>query len=161
PYHGSYNIIGPIRVSADGQYVLLGSGDIYNRDQLTWARSIGSQFTDARWFADGSLGSLTASRNPTTLRRLGAHKLTLAEQLGYTGQAVRVAGTDQKMAVLVIDNNRPKFYTYVPSDDSDNDGVSNTQDAFPLDGAASVDTDGDGYPDDWNAGKTQADSTTG
>ena len=30
--------------------------------------------------------------------------------------------------------------------------------AFPSDPAASVDTDGDGMPDDWNEGKTQADS---
>ena len=32
-------------------------------------------------------------------------------------------------------------------------------DAFPTDPAASVDTDEDGMPDDWNPGKT--DSTTG
>lgn len=48
--------------------------------------------------------------------------------------------------------------TYV---DSDGDGVSDTLDAFPLDPAASVDTDKDGYPDAWNPGKTEQDSTTG
>jgi hypothetical protein len=161
PYHGSYNILGPIRVSPDGAYVLLGSGDIYLGSDLTWARSIGSQVTDARWFADGSVVSLAANGTQATLRRLGANKLTTLEQLSYAGQPLRVVGTDQKMAVLVLDNGKPKFYTYVPSDDSDNDGVPNTQDAFPLDVAASVDTDGDGYPDSWNTGKSQADSTTG
>ncbi|MCK7598025.1 hypothetical protein M0G74_12150 [Microbulbifer sp. CAU 1566] len=35
-------------------------------------------------------------------------------------------------------------------DDNDNDSVINAQDAFPLDAAASVDTDGDGQPDSWN-----------
>ncbi len=45
--------------------------------------------------------------------------------------------------------------------DDDADGVADTADAFPLDIAASVDTDRDGKPNDWNAGKTQADSTTG
>jgi hypothetical protein len=39
--------------------------------------------------------------------------------------------------------------------------VLNTVDAFPLDRAASVDTDRDGYPNAWNRGRTQADSTTG
>jgi hypothetical protein len=46
-------------------------------------------------------------------------------------------------------------------DDDDNDGVLDTEDAFPDDPAASVDTDQDGLPDDWNAGFTAADSTTG
>jgi hypothetical protein len=45
--------------------------------------------------------------------------------------------------------------------DQDGDGVMDDVDAFPLDLAASVDTDGDGYPDDWNPGYTAADSTTG
>ncbi len=39
----------------------------------------------------------------------------------------------------------------VPSPyDSDRDGVTDPNDAFPHDAAASVDTDGDGHPDDWN-----------
>jgi hypothetical protein len=45
-------------------------------------------------------------------------------------------------------------------DDDDNDGVLDVDDAFPEDPAASVDTDGDGMPDDWNEGKSQADSTS-
>jgi len=34
-------------------------------------------------------------------------------------------------------------------------------DAFPDDPAASLDSDGDGFPDAWDEGKTEADSTTG
>ena len=34
--------------------------------------------------------------------------------------------------------------------DDDNDGSPDTEDAFPREPAASVDTDGDGQPDDWN-----------
>jgi len=34
--------------------------------------------------------------------------------------------------------------------DNDNDGVLNAADKFPLNAAASVDTDGDGKPDSWN-----------
>ncbi len=45
--------------------------------------------------------------------------------------------------------------------DDDDDGVLDGFDAFPLDPAASVDTDGDGMPDTWNAGYTADDSTTG
>lgn len=45
--------------------------------------------------------------------------------------------------------------------DNDNDGICNNGDAFPNDPAASLDTDGDGYPDSWNSGQSAADSTTG
>jgi len=45
--------------------------------------------------------------------------------------------------------------------DDDGDAVLDVDDAFPLDPAASKDTDGDGYPDEWNTGKTEADSTSG
>jgi hypothetical protein len=44
--------------------------------------------------------------------------------------------------------------------DTDSDGVLDVNDAFPNDPAASVDSDGDGYPDAWNIGKTKDDSTS-
>src|SRR5262245_700913 len=65
------------------------------------------------------------------------------------------------MVVLVIDQGTVQFHPYVPNDDSDGDGVPNTEDAFPLDPAASVDSDHDGYPDAWNPGMSEDDSTTG
>ena len=46
-------------------------------------------------------------------------------------------------------------------DDNDGDFVPNAEDAFPDDVAASVDTDGDGMPDDWNEGYGATDSSTG
>ena len=161
PYHGSYDIRPPIRVSANGQFVLLGSGDIYNQNGLTWGGSLGSQIADARWFADGSLVSLMSSNNLTTLRRLGAANLAVLEQLTFNGTALRVLGSDSAMVVLSMNNGTVQFRSYVPNDDSDADGVTNTQDAFPLDRAASVDSDHDGYPDAWNPGRSQADSNTG
>ncbi|MCK4613656.1 MAG: PKD domain-containing protein, partial [Thermoplasmata archaeon] len=44
--------------------------------------------------------------------------------------------------------------------DADGDGASDENDAFPDDPAASKDSDEDGYPDEWNEGKTKKDSTT-
>jgi hypothetical protein len=45
--------------------------------------------------------------------------------------------------------------------DTDDDSVGDNTDAFINDSAASIDADNDGYPDQWNVGKTEADSTTG
>src|SRR6056297_510250 len=44
--------------------------------------------------------------------------------------------------------------------DTDGDGVGDSEDKFPFDPAASQDSDDDGYPDRWNLGKTQSDSTS-
>jgi hypothetical protein len=44
--------------------------------------------------------------------------------------------------------------------DRDNDGVPNSEDAFPDDISASVDTDEDGHPDEWNDGMEEEDSIT-
>ena len=44
--------------------------------------------------------------------------------------------------------------------DSDGDGHRDFEDAFPLDPAAHLDTDEDGFPDAWNEGKEGSDSTT-
>jgi hypothetical protein len=46
-------------------------------------------------------------------------------------------------------------------DDYDNDAVIDSEDAFPKDPAASVDSDSDGYPDHWNLEYGLKDSTTG
>ena len=49
---------------------------------------------------------------------------------------------------------------YAVAPDSDGDGVVDSTDAFPNDPAASVDSDGDGFPNYWNPGKSAADSTS-
>lgn len=44
---------------------------------------------------------------------------------------------------------------------ADEPAAGAAEDAFPTDPAASVDSDGDGMPDSWTAGMTEADSTSG
>jgi hypothetical protein len=44
--------------------------------------------------------------------------------------------------------------------DSDSDGVTDGQDAFPNDPAASIDSDSDGYPDAWHIGMNEDNSTS-
>ena len=49
-----------------------------------------------------------------------------------------------------------EMYTH----DSDNDSIPDIMDAFPFDPAASIDSDGDGMPDEWNPGMDREDSTS-
>ncbi len=46
------------------------------------------------------------------------------------------------------------------SEDSDIDGIADISDDFPEDTSASIDTDNDGFPDEWNEGKSWIDSTS-
>ena len=68
-------------------------------------------------------------------------------------------GTQQDLPALVIkgrayrDNNLDGILdTLVLSADTDGDGVWDTQDLFPNNPSASIDTDVDGSPDSWNPG---------
>jgi hypothetical protein len=68
---------------------------------------------------------------------------------GYTNYEEYLASSD------------PKDTSSTPVVDTDGDGTIDEDDAFPNDIAASVDSDGDGYPDAWNTGYSETDSTTG
>ncbi len=47
---------------------------------------------------------------------------------------------------------------YYEAKDTDNDGVGDNSDAFPYDPSASIDSDNDRYPDEWNPGRSKEDS---
>ncbi len=60
------------------------------------------------------------------------------------------------------DGDEIKIYKTSPIHaDTDGDDYYDSTDAFPNDKAASVDSDGDKYPDHWNPGMSKKDSTTG
>ena len=46
------------------------------------------------------------------------------------------------------------------TNDTDKDGIGDNTDSFPFDPSASIDSDNDGYPDYFNEGKSNADSTS-
>lgn len=161
PYHGDYSIYGPIIASDNGTYVLLGSGDIYRQSDLNWVGSIGGSITGGFWTADDELvafsqrneAELILKRFDSNFREIEVRELGFSPEFTIT----------QNDAYLFIGHGQDalQLQTYVPDNDIDNDGVNNVDDAFPNDIAASEDSDGDGYPDTWNEGYSEADSTTG
>ena len=81
-----------------------------------------------------------------------AHVLTLRLSVADTGQQIeRLAGHVNEKAVF-----DSKVMPIRLPDDQDGDLVRDDDDAFPNDVAASVDTDGDGAPDNWNPFATDA-----
>ena len=159
PYHGDYIIEGPILVTASGQRVLLGSGDYYDADDLTWLGNIG-RFDDAVTLSNGQLLLLRQTAGDFNVVRMDDTNRVLEEYSLDVEQASLISnGTNHLL--FTIDEGAFGLIPVVANDDTDGDGVVNTADDFPMDIAASVDTDADGYPDNWNSGFTEADSTTG
>ncbi|TQV88006.1 hypothetical protein [Aliikangiella coralliicola] len=160
-YHGDYDIEPPLKVSQSGEFVILGSGDVYRNDDLTWFGSIGSNFSAVGWLSDNSVVTVSNAEGAATLQRKNAVLKKTIDQKNFQAEAKAIYGTLSKMTLVMVENGFTTFHIYSPSDDSDNDGVSNDDDAFPLDPAASIDSDFDGYPDSWNQGYDESESTTG
>jgi len=158
PYHGDYYIRLPIRVSNDGALVLLGSGDLYDADTITWQGSVG-EFDDGLWLDSGELVTIVnTDNNQFVLTRLSGSYQRL-EVVQYDGQLLRIIQAGGNTYLLSQNDSELFFTLYTPDDDVDSDGVENVSDAFPMDVAASLDSDNDGYPDSWNDGYTEADSS--
>jgi hypothetical protein len=64
---------------------------------------------------------------------------------------------DDSNTGLILDE-----YVDDPSEwrDTDGDYIGDNSDKFPEDPSASLDSDDDGHPDEWNDGKTSEDSTS-
>lgn len=160
PYHGSYTIQGPIRTNQSGSKVLLGSGDIYNAPSLTWYGNLGTSLNNARWIANDELVTLKQSGTTTRLSRYDLNK-TKVEELLIEGEVMDISVFGGSNYLIIKKATQIEISNYVPSNDSDGDGVTNLLDKFPLDKTAADDSDNDGYPDAFLNGYTAADSPTG
>jgi len=163
PYHGDYKILAPIRANPSGSRVLLGSGDLYAAPALTWAGKIAvTSMIDAMWLPGDELLVASASTSGVRFQRFGVDRMPV-EVFEITGGAGLLALAQHEGRAYIVSSltTHVDIRRYVPSNDTDRDGVDNTLDKFPLDPAASVDSDSDGHPDAWHDGLTQAGSTTG
>jgi hypothetical protein len=169
PYHGNYVIQPPIRVSTDGQFVLLGSGDIYSQSALEWAASLGKSIKDAQW-KDNLLVDLDTT-DKVEIR--DASSRAVLASYPYLGQPIRlVFGQTDAYLVHVMNgtttflklpfndqdgDSLPKWWEQIyglsDSDDSDaagdldSDGVSNLSEYQHHSNPLLPDTDGDGLTD--------------
>ncbi len=159
PYHGAYSISAPLRVSDDGSSVVIGSGHVYDGVTLERPDAIPREPIDAAWVG-GEL--VTLSPLSAAVERWDPsanHERTDAAP--FPGAPVAFAPTSTELLVLTWDPGALHIEPYAADGDGDGDGVAYDDDAFPLDPAASEDTDHDGAPDAWNPGMDAMDSTTG
>ncbi len=113
PYHGDYVIQPPIRVSKDGTRVLLGAGDIYDADSLTWVNLLPLPVTDAAWTTIGLFSIRTSLDGRTLLERWNTD-LTLNSSQYFDGQPLRVFEGQSDIRVITLVDGKPEFNSYVP-----------------------------------------------
>ena len=161
PYHSQFVIAPPIRLSPDESLVLIGSGDLYDAVTLQVVASLPIDPVDAAWPAADSLLTLRSGSDGNTVLEHWDGALRWSNTAHFAGQPRRVLSWSGGIAVMTLEQGRLRFSAYLATDDADGDAVANQEDAFPLDPAASLDSDGDGHPDAWNPGMDADDSTTG
>ena len=86
PYHDSFSFYGPIRVSADGSQILLGSGEFFAGSGLARTGSLGKAIADAQW-----KDNLLIDVDTTDLVEIrDANSRTVLQSYQYLGQPMRV-----------------------------------------------------------------------
>ncbi|HEX5341141.1 MAG TPA: hypothetical protein VFX55_01505 [Duganella sp.] len=112
PYHGSYRIVGPIRVSVGGGRIILGSGDIYSTSDLTVVKSLGAAFYDGQWLDNGALITMTASGSETSITSYDA-SIRFSGQQNVAGSPVAMLRMGAGVVVITqaADKSRLNFLT--------------------------------------------------
>ncbi|HMJ10146.1 MAG TPA: hypothetical protein VK524_02010 [Polyangiaceae bacterium] len=152
PYHGAFEIAPPVRVSPDGSRILV-HGDVYDAHTLQRLVSLPGNIVAADWLSADSLLLMRAIEGEFTIveQRSGA-LLKLVNVKRFEGNPVALRRSGNGAIVVTTYESDARLSTYHPNAHGDEDTVEYSQDAFPLDRAASRDTDHDGYPDSWNPG---------
>ncbi len=113
PYHSDYTISPPIRISKDGTRVLLGSGDIYDADTMTWLDAMSILPVDAAWLDTGLL-TVRSDGGRTLLEQWNAD-YTLNTSQYFDGDPLRICEWSGGFTVITIVGGQPTFNHYLPN----------------------------------------------
>ncbi len=101
PYHNDFAVTPPIRVSPDGERVVIGSGVSFETVGLSKSANLANGFTDALWRAGGDLVTLRLINGVTQLQTWeGARLLAGATVRQFGGTPVRLIDTAQGLTML-------------------------------------------------------------
>lgn len=152
PHHGDYTTVGPIFVVNDSTEILLGSGDIYDADSLKYKKSLYTDFQYGDISQSGLIALARIEAGDTVLTAYDDNAIAFQYKLFEGEPEALVKLGEQYLVISKPESEDRQFSLFTPEYDVDGDGVNNIDDAFPDDSSASVDSDGDGWPDNWNAG---------
>ena len=163
-YLGHFNNLeNVIALSENDEKLLLGSGQIYDLEEFLPLNN-GTAYNPAQkfgfWVNNDEYAILTQEDSSYFLQRFNAESQVI-EQITIENDVVATFSELNNSYFILNNGQQLSVMQYIANEDSDGDGVNNNDDKFPLDVAASIDTDNDGSPDEWNTGYTEFDSTTG
>lgn len=108
PYNGDYQIAAPIVMSPDGNYVLIGSGDIYRSDDLTYDGSLLNGFKAAIWDPNGSIVTAREVGGLTRIDRYDASRTWVSEK-DWSGTPLALVPYADGYLLVTYDGLRPVF----------------------------------------------------
>ncbi len=147
PSHSDFLLIGHLITEKNEVFDYKGSTNI----EVTTLHS---------WDQQNNLYSLSGDQTTTHLSIFDGN-LRLLTKREYEGSPISIHVGTENVTIMTNHIDMVKVFSYEINEDIDGDSVLNSDDSFPADIAASVDSDLDGYPDVWNDGYTTDDSTTG
>jgi len=151
----------PLLISPDETTLLTGNGHHYSVSSIHPLAKLDLEFSQAYWSEQDGLIAVVDINGQNHIQRLD-ERFNIIEQVSIDYQPLHIYHNSGIYYLLAHDAAGNHIVaTYEPSQDSDNDFVLNSQDAFPTDPAAALDTDLDGAPDQWNSGYNEADSNSG
>jgi hypothetical protein len=151
PYHGDFIVKGPILLEKEGTEVVLGSGDVYDASSLRYLETRYEDFDFANQ-SDIGLSTIVNTHDNTSLLFVYNASGAIIYSRSFEFQVEGLFPYQDHYVVLARHGEERQFQAIQPNVDIDGDGVDNLNDAFPLDPAASLDSDNDLWPDSWNPG---------
>ncbi len=150
-----------LAMSSDEERLILESGEVNDLAAGDFGGTLPIEPLDALWLADDTLLTLETEASGGTRLTQWSPGLLRENVRIFPGDPKRVVEHGGRIVVITQGASQPYVTEYVPGADGDGDGIDFASDAFPLEPAASLDSDGDGHPDAWNPGMGPGDSTQG
>lgn len=134
-------------IDAKNSRLLTESGTLLNAESLAWLAASEYVVIDALATSDGSWNLLTEQSGNVVFVRLDPN-LALQQTVPLPNSPQALFKRGDNIVAVTRDASAYVFHEVAITNDSDGDGVPDTQDAFPNNPSAATDSDADGYPDE-------------